>query len=206
MGKKDLLQGDLDKVHKCLVNIIQSFEFCYYLNYPKNNDKLDEKNFKYISRSGFFTFTRYALWRVAIVELSKLLNPVKTTDKYNIYHILNKLKKDGDYRSLKCDQEIIIKWEEILSQHSKSIVEVRSLRMKLYSHIDHDYKKIIEESNLTLRETQSLINAIVLIITEIYFVLFDRSISFGPIYPDKELKRIIDSILVQRDNFNIRRG
>ncbi|AWX46226.1 hypothetical protein HME9304_03258 [Flagellimonas maritima] len=198
MTKKEQLKKDLDKITKSIVTSLQSFEFCYYLNYPKNDNELDKKHLEYITKSGFFSFSRYALWRLTILELHKLTNDKKETDKYNLHHLLRKLKKDGIYSSLKVDGLKINKWETELKKQTESINQVSNLRFKLYAHTDNNYKDIIKNSELTLKATEDLINVIVKIIFEIYLIVYDTHFEFKPIYERKIVRKIISDILSKK--------
>ncbi|PQJ73608.1 AbiU2 domain-containing protein [Polaribacter butkevichii] len=200
MNKKEQLKKDLDKITKSIVTFLQSFEFCYYLNYPKTDNILDEKQLKYINNSGFFSFTRYALWRVTIIELHKLTNNNKETDKYNLHHLIRKLKKGGIYQSLKIDESKISEWETELKKQNKSIEQVSSLRFKLYAHTDNNYENVINNSELTLKKTEELINVLVKIVFEIYLIVFDTHFEFKPIHEKKTIRKIIDDILTKRES------
>ena len=200
MNKKEQLKRDLDKITKSIVTILQSFEFCYYLNYPKTDNSLDEKHLKYISNSGFFSFTRYALWRVTIIELHKLSNDNKETDKYNLHHLLRKLKKGGIYQSLKIGESKISEWKTELKKQNESIEQVSSLRFKLYAHTDNNYENVINNFELTLKATEELINVLVKIVFEIYLIVFDTDFEFKPIHEKKTVRKIIDDILIKQES------
>ena len=200
MNKKEQLKRDLDKITKSIVTILQSFEFCYYLNYPKTDNSLDEKHLKYISNSGFFSFTRYALWRVTIIELHKLSNDNKETDKYNLHHLLRKLKKGWIYQSLKIGESKISEWKTELKKQNESIEQVSSLRFKLYAHTDNNYENVINNFELTLKATEELINVLVKIVFEIYLIVFDTDFEFKPIHEKKTVRKIIDDILIKQES------
>ncbi len=200
MTKKEQLKEDLDKITKSIVTFLQSFEFCYYLNYPKNDNELDKKHLEYITKSGFFSFTRYSLWRLTILELHKLTNDNKETDKYNLHHLLRKLKKNGIYRSLGVDGLKISEWETELEKQKESINQVSNLRFKLYAHTDNNYKSVIENSELTLKATEDLINVIVKIVFQIYLTVFDTHFEFKAIYERKTVRKIISDILSKRES------
>ena len=200
MNRREQLKDDLNKITKSIITFLQSFEFCYYLNYPKTDNQLDEKHLKYITNSGFFSFSRYALWRVTILELHKLTNDNKETDKYNLHHLLRKLKKGGVYQSLKIDESKINEWETELKKQKESIKQVSNLRFKLYAHTDNNYKNVINDSELTLKATEELINVVVKIIFEIYLIVFDTHFEFKPIHEKKTVRKIIDDILIKRES------
>ena len=200
MNRREQLKDDLNKITKSIITFLQSFEFCYYLNYPKTDNQLDEKHLKYITNSGFFSFSRYALWRVTILELHKLTNDNKETDKYNLHHLLRKLKKGGVYQSLKIDESKINEWETELKKQKESIKQVSTLRFKLYAHTDNNYKNVINDSELTLKATEELINVVVKIIFEIYLIVFDTHFEFKPIHEKKTVRKIIDDILIKRES------
>ena len=199
MNKKEQLKNDLDKISKSIITFLQSFEFCYYLNYPKSENNLDEKHLNYITNSGFFSFSRYALWRVTILELHKLTNDNKETEKYNLHHLLRKLKKGGIYQSLKIDELKIDEWQTELNNQMESIEQVGKLRFKLYAHTDHNYKNVIDNSELTLKATEELINVLVKIIFEVYSIVFDTHFEFKPIHERKTVRKIIEDILTKRE-------
>ncbi len=199
MNKKEQLKSDLEKITKSILTFLQSFEFCYYLNYPKSDNHLDEKHLKYITNSGFFSFSRYALWRVTILELHKLTNDNKETDKYNLHHLLKKLNKGGIYQSLKIGESKINEWETELDKQKESINQVGKLRFKLYAHTDGNYKNVIDNSELTLKATEELINVIVKIIFEIYLIVFDTHFDLKPMHERVTLHRIIEDILTKRE-------
>lgn len=200
MNSKTQLKSELEKVTKSIVTLLQAFEYCYYLNYPKNDIHLDQKHLKYISNSGFFSFTRYALWRVTIMELNKLINDNKKTEKYNLHLILRKLKKGGTYQSIGIADSKILEWETELKNQSESINQVYNLRIKLYAHTDNNYKNIIDNSELTLKATEELINTLVKIVFEIYQIALGKHFEFKPIYEKKTLRKIIEDILNKRES------
>ena len=200
MNKKEQLKSELEKITKSIITLLQAFEYCYYLNYPKKDNHLDERHLKYISNSGFFSFSRYALWRVTIMELNKLTNDNKKTEKYNLHLLLRKLNKGGTYQSIGINDTKILEWETELKKQSESIDQVYSLRVKLYAHTDNDYKNIVDNSELKLKATQELINAIVKIVFEIYQIALDTHFEFKPIYEKKTLRKIIEDILSKRES------
>jgi len=199
MNKKEQLKSDLEKITKSIITLLQAFEYCYYLNYPKKDNQLDEKHLNYISNSGFFSFSRYALWRVTIMELNKLTNDNKKTEKFNLHLILRKLKKSGTYHSIGISDSKILEWENDLNILRNSIEQVYNLRVKLYAHTDNDFKNVIENSELTITDTQKLINTIIKIVFEIYQIVFKTHFEFKPIYERKSLRKIIEDILNKRE-------
>ena len=199
MNRKEHLKSDLEKITKSIHTFLQSFEYCYYLNFPKHEERLNEKHLSYITRSGFFSFARYTFWRVTVIELHKLLNDNKETEKYNIHHLIRKLKKGGIYQSLNINKSKIDEWESDLKNQKQSINEVRKLRFKLYAHTDHDYKNVIDNSELTLKETEKLISVVTKIVFDIYFIVFDTHYEFQPIHKKETVEKIIDNIYLNEN-------
>lgn len=199
MNKKEQLKFDLDMITKSIHTFIQSFEFCYYLNYPTKEEKLDQIHLEYISKSGFFSFTRYALWRVTIIELNKLLSDNQKTEKHNLNHIIRKLRKGGIYQSLQVPESKIDEWTSELKRVNQSVLEVGKLRLKLYAHTDKDYRKVVENSELTFEATEELINIITKIVFDIYSIVFDTHYIFKPVYEKDQVGKIIDNILSQQE-------
>lgn len=199
MNKKNQLRADLDKISKVITIFIQSFEFCHYLNYPKDHDTLDRKHLDYITKSGFFSFVRYALWRVTIVEIHKITSTNKNTDKNNIHNLLNKLKNNGPYRSLKIEESKIAEWENELKNQNESIEQVKNLRFKIYAHTDNDYENVIKNSELTLKSTQELIDVIVKVVFDIYLNVLDIHFVFRPIHDKRIIEKIIGDLIAKQE-------
>ncbi len=200
MNKKTLLLQDLEKITKSIQIILQAFEFCYYLNYPKIDQDINEEHHKYILNSGFFSFTRYSLWRTTILELHKLLNDNKSTDKYNLHLLIRKFKNGGIYNSLGIEANLIQKWENNLFDKSNSIEEVKHFRFKVYAHTDKDYEDFFNNSKITLIETNSLIQTIINIVFEINQIVFDKHVKYEPIHSKKSVYNIINDILSKRED------
>ena len=200
MDKKEQLRSELEKINKSIITLLQAFEYCYYLNYPKNDNHLDEKHLKYISNSGFFSFSRYAFWRVTIMELNKLTNDNKRTEKFNLHLIIRKFKKGATYQSIGIAESKILEWETELKKQSESIDQVHRLRIKLYAHTDNDFKNIIDNSELTLKATHELIDTVVKIVFEIYQTALDTHFELKPIYEKETIRKIIEDILSKRES------
>ena len=53
---------------------------------------------------------------MTILELHKLTNDNKETDKYNLHHLIRKLKNGGIYQSLRISESKIAEWETELKK------------------------------------------------------------------------------------------
>lgn len=74
------------------------------------------------------------------------------------------------------------------------------MRFKLYAHTDNNYENVVNNSELTLKVTEELINVIVKIIFELYLIVFNNHFKFKPIHEKKTVRKIIDDILNKRES------
>lgn len=194
-NKKNLLKSDLESINKFIITILQSFEYAHYLHYPEHNYSYDKPKSKLISASGFLSFTEYAMWRILIVEIHKLVKDSQS-EKFNFFLLLRKLERSGDYRSVGIEHAKVIEWKLALLNELPSIAKVETLRSKLYAHTDRDYKDVIKNSDLTYEEINKLILVIVKIVSEIHSIVYEMQCIYIPIHPIGELKNKLE-VLVQ---------
>lgn len=197
MNKKNLLKSDLESINKFIITIIQSFEYAYYLHYPEQNYSYDKPKSNLISASGFLSFTEYAMWRILIVEIHKLVKDSKS-EKFNLFLLLRKLERSGDYRSIGIEHAKVVEWKLALLNKLPSIAKVVTLRSKLYAHTDRDYKDVIKNSDLTYEEINELIIVIVKIVSEIQSIAYEKQFNYAPIHPIGELKNKLEVLVTNQ--------
>ena len=197
MNKKNLLKSDLESINKFIITILQSFEYAHYLHYPEHNYSYDKPKSKLISASGFLSFTEYAMWRILIVEIHKLVKDSKS-EKFNLFLLLRKLERSGDYRSIGIEHAKVVEWKLALLNKLPSIAKVVTLRSKLYAHTDRDYKDVIKNSDLTYEEINELINVIVKIVSEIQSIAYEKQFNYAPIHPIGELKNKLEVLVTNQ--------
>ena len=197
MNKKNLLKSDLESINKFIITILQSFEYAHYLHYPEHNYSYDKPKSNLISASGFLTFTEYAMWRILIVEIHKLVKDSKS-EKFNLFLLLRKLERSGDYRSIGIEHAKVVEWKLALLNKLPSIAKVVTLRSKLYAHTDRDYKDVIKNSDLTYEEINELIIVIVKIVSEIQSIAYEKQFIYVPIHPIGELKNKLEVLVTNQ--------
>jgi len=193
-AKKQELKSELHSIWNILLLTIQCYEYSYYLYYPK---RIKEK--EYITNSFFFDFTRHIYWRVTIIELSKLIVDNKETQKYNIHHFLNKLKKNGHFGKLGFEIRKIDEWETLFNKNSEVIKEIESLRNKIYSHTDRNIASLIDDSIITFEKVETIINIIGNIITKIGSDLLNEHIVIKPLNVVREKFSLINILVDEKE-------
>lgn len=129
----------------------------------------------------FFDFTRHILWRNTIIGLAKLVTNKERTQQFNIFHLLNRMKKNGQYGNLTLKYNQIEKWEGMLKDKDETISEIKILRDKLYSHTDKNLDEYIINSKLDFQKIGDIITLLNNIIKDIYLEILDTQINIEPI-------------------------
>jgi hypothetical protein len=164
------------------------FQYSYYLHKPST-----EVEFEYLKNHPDFTFIRHILWRMTIIELSKLFSSSPTRDKFNINHLINKLKKDGHFGELGISHLKIEEWELTLRNNQKQIDTIITLRDKIYAHTDRK-KEEFKLIQLSFEEIEVLLKTVSDIIREINIVVFEKDPDMSNLTFDKENFNIIKTL------------
>tara|TARA_B100000949_G_scaffold235567_1_gene259794 strand:+ start:103 stop:729 length:627 start_codon:yes stop_codon:yes gene_type:complete len=167
MGKKEELKDIIWEIWKISLNAKRFLQYSFYLHKPDTADELE-----YLKTSRDFKFIARALWRNAVIELSKLFNSSKNRDKFNIFHFISKLEKNGHYRDFKIDQAKIDNWYAQIDENKKTIDLINGLRDKVYAHTDGPSDKNGLDTP-TFEQTEKLIVIIESVIKEIYSSIFN---------------------------------
>lgn len=167
MGKKEEIKENIWEIWKISINAKRFLKYTYYLHKPDTDEEQE-----YLKTSRDFQFIAHALWRIAVIELSKLFNASKNRDKFNIFHFIKKLEKNGHFRDFKITQAKIDDWYMQIEENRKTIDLITNLRDKVYAHTDGP----AEKNGLytpTFEQTEKLIAIIESVIKEIYSSIFD---------------------------------
>ena len=192
--KKAELKESIWNIWEILAISKECFEYAFYFHKPET-----EEESEYLNKSRDFKFIRHILWRMTIIELSKLFSNSKNRDKYNLNHFINKLKRNQYFGDIGVLEEKIQNWDKILQDNQKLIDEVLILRDKVYAHTDpkkDDFKLI----DISFQEIEILINLSEEIITEIYSVAFDSDVRFRAIYFNKDRFNLIKILVEEKKN------
>ncbi|WP_293886378.1 MULTISPECIES: hypothetical protein [unclassified Sphingobacterium] len=130
MGKKNQFQDELNVRWSILVIVKQVAKSANYFFNPPS--KL-ESNF--INRRIELTFVRWAIWRLLIIEISKLVSSSES-QKFNVNKLINKLKPGGFYSNLEFDANMLEDYQKRLELHKGLIEEIEKFRNKVYAHND----------------------------------------------------------------------
>lgn len=162
--------------------LILARECFEYSNYLYNPDTKEES--EYLSFSQDFDFIRHILWRMTIIELSKLFSSSAKRDRFNLKHFISKLKKAGHFSKAEINEVTINKWETELSKNEKTVKNILTLRDKIYAHSDlkkDDFNTI----QITFQEIEKLILIAENVVKEIYLTVFDADTEMTTIVFDK---------------------
>jgi len=167
MSQKEEIKNIIWEIWKISLNAKRFLKYSFYLHKPDTNEELE-----YLRKSRDFKFIAHALWRNSVIELSKLFYDSKKRDKFNIFHFIKKLEKDGHFRNFKISQTKIDFWYKQIEENRETIDLITGLRDKVYAHTDGPIEKIGLDTP-TFEQTEKLIDIIENVITEIYSSVFD---------------------------------
>lgn len=194
MNKKEEIRNNIFEIWKISTNAKRYLAYTSYLHMPDTKEELE-----YLRKSRDFQFIAHSLWRNAVIELSKLFNDSKKRDKFNIFHFIKKLEKNGHFRIFKIDQAKIDFWYNSIEENRNTIILINKLRDKVYAHTDGPVNKIGLETP-TFKQTEKLIDIIENVIKEIYFNIFESEVVIES--PNLELSpsRIIKVLAAEKNS------
>lgn len=182
---KDEIKQEIWGIWEILILARECFA---YSNYFYNPDTKEES--EYLSFSQDFDFIRHVLWRMTIIELSKLFSSSSKRDRFNLSHFISKLKKSGQFSKAGIKDLTIDNWETELSNNKRTISDILTLRDKMYAHSDFkkdDYNTV----QITFQEVEKLINIIENLIKEIHLTVLGADTEMATIIFDKQNFNII---------------
>lgn len=192
MPKKEEVKENILAIWKIAILARKCYQYSYYLHKPETSEELE-----YLNHSKDFQFIRHILWRNTVIELSKLFNSSPKRDKYNIFHFINKLKRNQYFGEFGVSQEKINSWEDGLKDNESLIVKVLLLRDKVYGHTDGEsFKKNLDAP--TFAETEKLLKIIEDVIREIYFFIFDAEAIIETPFVKKDPSDIIKILSAEK--------
>ena len=123
MKRIEEIQKEIWNIWQILIEAKSCYEFSYYLYRPNTNDEAH-----YINISQHFKYLRIILWKMAIIELSKLYAQKESRDRFNLNHFISKLKSDGHFGNMGIDNFTIEEWEKMITENQITIGKVLKLR------------------------------------------------------------------------------
>jgi len=167
MPTKKELKENIWLIWKILTLAKECYQYSYYMHKPETPGELE-----YLKYSQHFQFIRHILWRNTVIELCKLFSKSSGRDKFNIFHFIGKLKKDGHFRSFDVDATKITDWESRLDANKETIEKLLILRDKVYAHTDR-MNKNPDDLTPTFEAVKQLIDIVENVIQEIYATVFE---------------------------------
>jgi len=196
MTRKEEIKEEIWQIWQILLIAKECHLYSFYLHKPDTKEELD-----YLEKSRDFHFIRHVMWRMTVIELSKLFRESSTNDRFNIFHFISKLKKGGHFGKLGISEIKITEWESTISDNSQTISEILMLRDKLYSHTAPN-KERYSKSDVTFEKAEELIKIVESVIQEIYSSVFDSHASIETINFNRKRFKIIE-ILAEEKNKRI---
>ena len=192
MPEKEEIEKNIFTIWKISILANKCLKYSQYLHKPETDDELD-----FLNHSREFHFIRHVLWRNTVIELSKLFSFSPKRDKYNIYHFINKFKKDQCFGGFKIEESKIQNWESRLEENKKIISAVLLLRDKVYGHTDNENSRK-DLDTPTFEETLKLIEIVETIVQEIYSIVLDSDAIIRNPIVDENPSRIIKILAANR--------
>jgi hypothetical protein len=193
MDREKELRAETWAVWKILINAKECYFYSHYLHQPETEL---EKN--YVSTSMDFRYMRDMMWRMSLIELSKLFSESKNRDRYNLLHFLSKLKNDGHFGAIGIADSKREHWEQLIAAHNDIIGKVLTLRDKVYAHTDSE-TEILKQITLSFPDIQKLIGVAEEIIQGIYGH-FGEHADMEPVIFDKRRFNILKILANERED------
>ena len=193
MTKKEEIKAEIWQIWQILLIAKECHSYSFYMHKPDTKEESD-----YLQHARDFHFIRHMLWRMTVIELSKLFRNSPHNDRFNLFFFISKLKKGGNFGKLGISDSKIAEWENRINDNSQTISEILILRDKLYSHTAPNKEKH-SKSDVTFEHTEELIKIVESVIKEIYSSVFDSHASIGTINFDRNRFKIIE-ILAEEKN------
>jgi hypothetical protein len=185
MDKIKQLKDEVWMMWQIFIVSNECFDYTFYLHKPDTKEEAD-----YLAKSKDFHFIRQMLWRMTIIELSKLFSSSAKRDKYNLFHLITKLKKNGYYGNLSVSEETLSQWETKLNDKQELIEKILNLRDKLYAHTDPDKDNYVDLV-IKFTEIKELLLIIEDVIKELYRQVFDAGAHIDNLFFDRNQFHII---------------
>lgn len=167
MTKIAELEKEIWRITEIFLNAKENFNYSYYLHKPDTTEEAE-----YVKHDRDLIFIRHSLWRLSIIELSKLFSNNTNTHKFNLSHFISKLKPGGHFSNFQIDPLKIAEWEKAILTKQELIKNIITLRDKIYAHTDpnkDDYRTV----EIFFTQIESLFDLVEGIIKEINLVALE---------------------------------
>lgn len=192
MDRENDLKIEIKNIWDIFINANECFHYSNYLHNPETQDELD-----YLNDSRDLQYIKHIMWRMSIIELSKLFSGPKSQDRFNIQHLIDKLKKNGNFGNIGISDDVLTRWEDEIDKNRETIKTILNLRNKVYAHTDSDKTKYIS-IDLSYKEIELLLNIVEEIIRKIYSSVFETFADVEPVVFDKKRFSIIKTLAKEK--------
>lgn len=196
--KKAELKKTIGNIWEIVTVLKDCFEYAQYLHLPETEDESD-----YLNKSRDFKFMRHILWRMTIIDLSKLYSKSKKRDKFNLICFVNNLKRNQYFGQIGISNVIIEEWENRIIDNQKVIETILLLRDKFYAHKDSKIDNL-KSLEISFQEIETLIILAEEIIKEIYSAAFNSHAEMRSIFFKRERFNVI-KILAEEKNIRMKK-
>lgn len=193
MTKKEEIKDEIWEIWQILLLAKECYSYSFYLHKPDTREEL-----QYLNHSRDFQFIRHVMWKMAVIELSKLFKNSAKSDRYNIVHFINKLKRNGYFGKLGISESKIDEWEKLINKNDETISKILNLRDKVYSHTDTNKEKH-SKTDLSFEKTEKLLKIIEAVIQEIYDTVFDSHALMETVFFERKNFKIIEILAEESD-------
>jgi hypothetical protein len=180
MSKMKEIKEAVSTIIEIYIGAKENFKFCCHLHYSKT-----EMEAQYLKTDRHLQFIRHSLWRLTIIELSKLFSN-GTNDVYCLKKLIQNLKPDGAFAQHGINLEKVSQWENLINGKSSIIKNINDLRNKIYAHTDPN-REIYKGIEIYFSDISELINITSRLINEISIALKMPTLFFeSPSYESQE--------------------
>ncbi len=185
MKRESDLENEIKNIWDIFINANECFHYSSYLYNPETPDELD-----YLNSSRDLQYIRHIMFRMSIIELSKLFSGSKKRDRFNLQCLIKKLRKNENFGNMGISDEVLNRWDAEIENNSPAIKTILILRDKVYAHTDSDVETC-KSIDLTFMEIKPLLNIVEEIIRSIYTTVFNTFADVETVMFDKKRFSII---------------
>ncbi|MFC4219396.1 AbiU2 domain-containing protein [Flagellimonas marina] len=167
---------------------IENFQYSHYFSSGKNKSEED-----YIANSSHLKFISHSLWRISVIETSKLVTDSRNQE-FNLHKLIRKVKQS---RHVFKDKDFLIaKWEYDIGLIDLEIKTIKDLRDQIYAHTDKVYK---QNFRIDFGDLQRVLGNCWRILFDLHYYLLESTYdSTLPYFEGKELD-ILKVLSIERD-------
>lgn len=175
------LKEDIWSIWKILLDCQENLAFSKYFYKPDTPEEQD-----YINSSHELKYIRYSLWKLAVIEIHKILSHSKN-DEFSLWNLMKNLNSDK-YLNHKISEEVLLSWKNRLSAGENTLEKIKFLRNKVYAHTDS--RILAKETDITFEEFEKVMAIIESVIRDVHNFAFESAI-------------INETVVFQKDRFDM---